>query len=109
MYYITKNNIIHAECESIVDVLKTLKDFTAGYRVKDKNRNIIAIDNKDEFINIAKHIMLLEKIDSSHPRYAVDTAWVSDRITWAYKFRKISKSQMEELCDAFINYMEGNY
>ena len=40
------------------------------------------------------------KIDSV--RFIVDAGWCSDRIAWAYKFKKINEQQKDELCDKMI-------
>ena len=33
---------------------------------------------------------------------------ISDRISWCWKWRKITKEQMEELCDRTIEVLERN-
>lgn len=44
----------------------------------------------------------LSDILSSYERYQYDPiplSWVSDRISWCWKFRKITEEQMAELCE----------
>lgn len=33
-------------------------------------------------------------------------SWVADRISWAWKFRKITEKQMHELTERMITYFE---
>ena len=33
--------------------------------------------------------------------------WIANRIDWAWKFRKITESQKNELCDRVIAYLEA--
>lgn len=40
-----------------------------------------------------------------HPR---KIEWICNRIDWCWKWRKISKEQMEELCDRVIRVIEGD-
>ena len=33
--------------------------------------------------------------------------WIANRIEWAWKFRKITDAQKDELCDRVIAHLEG--
>lgn len=42
-----------------------------------------------------------------HKSYKTKTmAWISDRISWCWKFRKITREQMEELADRATKIFE---
>ena len=50
----------------------------------------------------------LDKAISRYEEYKYPThkiSWITDRICWAYKFRKISDIQKDELCERIINVM----
>lgn len=49
----------------------------------------------------------LKVLESYHPYPTKDIYWVCDRIEWAWKWRKITKEQMEELADRAVAYMDG--
>lgn len=56
---------------------------------------------------INKALLSYEEYRNYHPR---KISWITDRIYWCWKWKKISKEQMEELCDRAIIIMEsGNY
>ena len=40
-----------------------------------------------------------------YPRYKI--SWLTDRIDWCWKFRKITESQMKSLCDRMCNIFES--
>lgn len=42
------------------------------------------------------------------PYHAKSIEWISDRISWCWKWKKISEDQMEELCERVINILERN-
>ena len=58
---------------------------------------------------ISKKIDYLEHIDLESPMGIELSDWCSNQITWAYKWKKITSEQMEELCHRMINIFEGNY
>lgn len=41
-------------------------------------------------------------------RFMEDAGWCSDRIVWAYRFKKITEQQKDELCDRMIELFNGN-
>ena len=53
---------------------------------------------------IDKALFSYENYKPCHPR---KIEWISDRISWCWKWRKITKEQMEELCDRVIKILEG--
>lgn len=59
-----------------------------------------------EYRKIKSRIDVLQ-IDSV--RFTVDAAWCTDRIAWAYRFKKITEQQKNELCDIMIELFNGNY
>lgn len=44
-----------------------------------------------------------------NPRGMELSSWITNRIDWCWKFRKITEQQKDELCDRIIAYFEGNY
>ena len=44
--------------------------------------------------------------DNYKPYHTRDIEWISNRISWCWKWRKITKEQMEELCDRVIKVLE---
>jgi len=62
---------------------------------------------RDFYKEIDKHVTALENGRySDWTEYQIVTL-VSDRITWAWKFRKITEKQKNELCDRMIAYFNG--
>lgn len=49
----------------------------------------------------------LRSYEDYKPYHDKKIEWISNRITWCWKWRKITKEQMEELCDRVINILEG--
>ena len=54
---------------------------------------------------IDKALQSYEGYKSYHTR---NIEWISNRISWCWKWRKITREQMEELCDRVIKVLEGN-
>lgn len=57
---------------------------------------------KSEYQKISEAIERLENF--KYPIHSSD--WCSDRITWAWKFRKITEAQKDELVDRMIKVFE---
>ncbi|MBQ5851009.1 MAG: hypothetical protein IIW54_09400 [Lachnospiraceae bacterium] len=59
-----------------------------------------------------KYYQQLDKALKSHEefrpyhQYSID--WICDRITWCWRWKKITKEQMEELALRATNILEGN-
>ena len=49
----------------------------------------------------------LRSYEDYKPYHDKKIEWISNRITWCWKWRKITKEQMEELCDRVIIILEG--
>lgn len=49
---------------------------------------------------------VLKQYENYAPYYSKDMSWVADRIDWCWKWRKITKEQMEELADRAIKVFE---
>ena len=49
----------------------------------------------------------LRSYEDYKPYHDKKIEWISNRITWCWKWRKITKEQMDELCDRVINILEG--
>ena len=49
----------------------------------------------------------LHSYENYKPYHQHKIEWISDRISWCWKWRKITKEQMEELCDRMIKVLEG--
>lgn len=45
------------------------------------------------------------ELNKPYKIYSLD--WIADRIDWAWKWRKITKEQMEELADRVVKIYEG--
>ena len=48
----------------------------------------------------------LHSYENYKPYHTRDIEWISNRISWCWKWRKITKEQMEELCDRVIKVLE---
>lgn len=48
----------------------------------------------------------LKSYEEFRPYHPYKISWISDRISWCWKWKKISQKQMEELADRFIKVME---
>lgn len=60
---------------------------------------------KNYYIEIDTALQAFENFRSYQP-HTVD--WICDRIAWAWKFKKITKAQMEELSDRIIEVMNSS-
>lgn len=49
----------------------------------------------------------LQFYEDYKPYYTHKIEWISDRISWCWKWKKITKEQMEELCDRVVKVLEG--
>ena len=49
----------------------------------------------------------LRSYEDYKPYHPKKMEWICDRIAWCWKWRKITKTQMEELCDRAIAVNEG--
>lgn len=59
---------------------------------------------KDYYSEIDK---VLKEYEEYKPYHTKDIDWACNRIDWAWKWRKISKMQMEELADRAIQILGG--
>ena len=50
----------------------------------------------------------LQSYENCKPYHTRNIEWISNRISWCWKWRKITKEQMEELCDRVIKVLEGD-
>lgn len=48
----------------------------------------------------------LQSYENYKPYHIHDIDWISNRISWCWKWRKITKEQMEELCERAIKILE---
>ena len=58
---------------------------------------------KDYYGEIDNAIKSYENYKPYH-QHSID--WITDRIDWCWKFRKITESQMEELANRIITILE---
>ena len=49
----------------------------------------------------------LQSYEYYRPYHVRKIDWICNRIDWCWRWRKISKEQMEELCDRAIAVMKG--
>lgn len=61
---------------------------------------------KDYYTEINKELQSYENYKAYHTK-TID--WICNRIDWCWKWRKITKEQMEELADRAIAIMEGGF
>ena len=50
----------------------------------------------------------LQSYENYKPYHTHNIEWISNRISWCWKWRKITREQMEELCDRVIKVLEGD-
>lgn len=50
----------------------------------------------------------LQSYENYKPYRTRNIEWISNRISWCWKWRKITREQMEELCDRVIKVLEGD-
>ena len=50
----------------------------------------------------------LKSYEEFKPYHSRKIEWITDRITWCWKWRKITRSQMEELTERAIKILEGD-
>lgn len=50
----------------------------------------------------------LKSYEEYKPYHQYKIDWICDRIDWCWKWRKITKEQMEELADRAVVIMEGD-
>lgn len=50
----------------------------------------------------------LQSYENNKPYHPYKIEWITDRIAWCWKWRKITKEQMEELCDRMMKVFERN-
>ena len=48
----------------------------------------------------------IKSYEEYKPYHTRKTEWICNRIEWCWKWRKITQSQMEELCDRIIKVLE---
>lgn len=51
----------------------------------------------------------LDKLERGQYTGSLDIHWVADSITWLWKWKKITREEMEALCDRVIAYCNGGY
>ena len=61
------------------------------------------MDNK-YYAEIDKALRSYEECKPYHTR---NIDWITNRITWCWKWKKITKTQMETLCDRATIILEG--
>jgi len=59
---------------------------------------------RNYYSEIDNAIKSYEEYKSWHDR---KIEWISDRICWCWKFKHITKEQMESLCDRVCNILEN--
>lgn len=59
---------------------------------------------KDYYSEIDKALKSYEEYKPYH-QYSID--WITDRIDWCWKFKKITEDQMTELADRIIKVMKA--
>lgn len=50
----------------------------------------------------------LKSYEEFKPYHTRDIDWICNRISWCWKWRKITQKQMEELAMRATNILEGN-
>lgn len=60
----------------------------------------------NKFYNEINNALFSYENCKPYHRYRIE--WISDRISWCWKWRKITKEQMGELCDRVLKVLERN-
>lgn len=60
------------------------------------------MSSNKQYDKINSWIEMLQRTDLESPQGIQLSALISDRITWATKFKKITPKQISELCDKMI-------
>lgn len=60
--------------------------------------------NEDYYREIDQAIKSYEEHRQFHPR---TLSWLSDRIDWCWKWRKITEEQCDELCNRMVEIFES--
>ena len=51
----------------------------------------------------------LHEYEDGKSFYIHSVSWISDRICWCWKWRKITEEQMENFADRMTKIFDGNY
>lgn len=51
---------------------------------------------------------VVSEYEDGKPWHTRDINWATDRVAWCWKWRKITKEQMEELADRITAIFEGD-
>jgi hypothetical protein len=51
---------------------------------------------------------VISEYENGKPWHTRDIDWAANRISWAWKWKKITEEQMEELADRAVAIMEGD-
>lgn len=62
-----------------------------------------------QYEKIKQQITYLRHLDNDSVQFMTITQWCSDRITWAYKFKKITYEEMSELTASMVDILESRY
>ena len=49
----------------------------------------------------------LQSYENCQPYHTRKIEWIADRISWCWKWRKITEEQMHELCERVVIILEG--
>ena len=49
----------------------------------------------------------LKSYEEFKPYHTKSLEWITDRIYWCHKWKKLSQTQVEELCDRVITIMQS--
>ena len=50
---------------------------------------------------------VVSEYENGKPWHTKDISWAADRVDWCWKWRKITKEQMEELADRITTIFKG--
>lgn len=64
---------------------------------------------KTQYEKIKGWMNQLYRLDPDSVQFTNISQLCADRITWAYKFKKITESQKDELCEEMIRILKGEY
>ena len=69
------------------------------------------MNSKTDKINKRYALVLdiLNRLERGQYTGSLDVYWVGDSISWLWKWKKITKEEMESLCDRVIAYCKGEY
>lgn len=55
---------------------------------------------------VAQLLKAIERLEAGYQSCSLTASWCADRIVWLYRYKHITRKQMEELCDRVAKLFE---